>query len=143
SQHLLIQEYQRLLKPRREQLLQHFSQSAESPQPGPQSRKLDQGRGRPAPPVEQAIDLLPQPAQRAQLRLAAGDPPQRGAFGGAQPLLDEEVAVLEQLTDLSLDPLLAPRGLLRGLRAGTAASQLGGAGSQVLSELGNGGEGRL
>jgi hypothetical protein len=51
--------------------------------------------------------------------------------------------MLEQLADLPPDPLLAPRGLLRRLRSGTATSQLWGAGGQSLSELGDGGEDRL
>ena len=56
---------------------------------------------------------------------------------------DKQVAVLEQLTDLPLDPLLSSGGLLRGLRNGTAARQLGGAGGQILAEFGDGGEDRL
>jgi hypothetical protein len=34
-------------------------------------------------------------------------------------VLDEEVAMLEQLTDRALNPLLAARRLLRGLGGGT------------------------
>ena len=139
----LVQEHQRLLQTRREQLLQHLPQPDEPPQPRPQLRQLGQRRGRPAPPVEQAIDLLHQPAQAAELRLAAGDPLQRLPLGGAEMALDEQVAVLEQLADLPLDPLLAPGGTLRRLRAGTAPRQLGSAGRQALAHLGHGGEDRL
>ena len=56
---------------------------------------------------------------------------------------DEQVAVLEQLTDLPLDPLLSSGGLLRCLRTRTAARQLGGDAGQILAEFGGGGEDRL
>src|ERR1700722_10505254 len=57
--------------------------------------------------------------------------------------LDEEVPVLEQITGLTLDPLLAARGLLRSLGGGTTPWQLGSAGRQGLAQLGHGGEDRL
>ena len=50
----------------------------------------------------------------------------------------EEVAVLEQFTDLLRDPLLKPGGLSRRLGAGTAPRQLGSRGGQILAELGHG-----
>ena len=50
-------------------------------------------------------------------------------------VLDEEVAVLEQLTDLLLDPLLAACRLLRRLRAGATPWQLGSTGRQALRTL--------
>src|SRR3954468_17937634 len=53
------------------------------------------------------------------------------------------MAVLEQLTDLALDPLLAPGGLPRGLRAGAPPSQLRGTGRQLLAHPGYGREDRL
>ena len=55
----------------------------------------------------------------------------------------EEIAVLEQRTDLPRDPLLVAGGLLCRLRAGTATRQLGGARRQVLAELGHRAEDRL
>src|SRR5208283_3053545 len=115
---------------RREQFLQQLAESNKTPQSHPQLRQLGQGRGRPAPPVEQAIDLIHQPPQRAELRLTAGDSRQGLPLGGREMVLDEEVAMLEQLTDLALDPLLAARRLLRGLGGGTTPRQLGSASRQ-------------
>src|SRR5947209_480615 len=56
---------------------------------------------------------------------------------------DEQVAVLEQITDLLFDPLLAAGGTPGGPRAGTAPPQLGGVGRQAFAELGHGTEDRL
>jgi len=56
---------------------------------------------------------------------------------------DEQVAVLEQVADLLLDPLLAPGGTTRRLRARTAAWQLGSTGRQILAQFGHGREDRL
>ena len=55
----------------------------------------------------------------------------------------EEIAVLEQRTDLPSDPLLEPGGLPRRLRAGTATRQLGSTRRQILAELGHRAEDRL
>jgi hypothetical protein len=41
---------------------------------------------------------------------------------------DEQIPMLEQVTDFLLDPLLPTGGALRGLRGGTAPPQLGDAG---------------
>ena len=76
TQELLVQEHQRFLQPRQEQLLQHLPQFDKAPQPRSQSCQLGQCRRCPASPVEQAIDLLHQTAQAAELRLVAGDPRQ-------------------------------------------------------------------
>ncbi len=56
---------------------------------------------------------------------------------------DEQVAVLEQVTDLALDPLLAAGGSLRRLGGGAAPWQLGSTGRQGLAQLGHGREDRL
>jgi hypothetical protein len=56
---------------------------------------------------------------------------------------DEQVTVLEQITDLPLDPLLAAGGTPGGLRGGTAPRQLGGVGRQAFAQLGHGTEDRL
>ena len=55
----------------------------------------------------------------------------------------EQVAVLEEVADLALDPLLAAGGTPRRLRAGAAPRQLRGAGRQALALLGHGREDRL
>jgi len=89
SQELLVQEQQRLLQTRCEQLLQHLAQPDKTPQSHPQLGQLGQGRGRPAPPVEQAIDLLHQPPQRAELGLTAGDSRHGLPLGGREMVLDE------------------------------------------------------
>ena len=108
----LVQEHQGLLQPRRQQLLEHLPQPAEPPQPRPQLLQLGQRCGHPAPPIEQPVDLLHQPAQAAQLRPAAADPLERRPLRRAEPPLHEQVPVREQLTHLLLDPLLAPSGTL-------------------------------
>ena len=74
------------------------------------------------------------------MRQAAADPLERRPLGRAQPPLDEQVPVREQLTHLLLEPLLAPSGTLGRLRAGTAPRQFGGAGRQTLAFLGHGRE---
>jgi hypothetical protein len=56
---------------------------------------------------------------------------------------DEQVTVLEQITDLLLDPLLATGGTPGGLRSGTAPPQLGGVGRQAVAQPGHGTEDRL
>ena len=81
------------------------------------------GRGHPASPIEQPVDLLHQLAQAAELRPAAGDPPQGRPLGGVQAPADEEVAVVEQLADLPLDRLLAPGRSSRRLGAGDGPRQ--------------------
>ena len=53
------------------------------------------------------------------------------------------MAVLDEVADLQLDPLLAPGGMLGGLRGGAAPRQLGDAPRQALAHLGHGGEDRL
>src|SRR5262249_37894940 len=49
-----------------------------------------------------------QHTQRAELWQPTGDPQQRPPLGGGELPLHEQVAVREQLSDLALDPLLAP-----------------------------------
>jgi hypothetical protein len=49
--------------------------------------------------------------------------------------LDEQVAVLEQVADLLLDPFLAAGLTPGGLRGGSPSRQLGHAGRQVLARL--------
>jgi len=68
-QQLLVQEHQRLLQARREQLLQRLSQWPEPPQSGPQLGQLGQRRRRPAPPIEQPVD--PPPSVHAGCGVAA------------------------------------------------------------------------
>ena len=57
--------------------------------------------------------------------------------------LDEQVAVLEQVADLLLEPLFPTGGALCGLGGGTAPRQFGGAGRQILAQFGHGAQGRL
>ena len=75
--------------------------------------------------------------------MTAGDSHQGLPFGGAEIALDEQVAMLEEITDFPLDPLLATGGTPRRLRAGTTARQLGSARRQGLPQLGHRGEHRL
>jgi hypothetical protein len=109
----------------------------------PQLGQIGQRRRRPAPSIEQPIDLLHQATQAAQLRLTASDPPQGLPLRGRQVPLDEQVAVLEQIADFLLDPFLAAGVTLGGLRGRTTPRQLGHAGRQVLAQLGHGGENSL
>jgi hypothetical protein len=58
-------------------------------------------------------------------------------------VLHEQVAVLEQITDLPLDPLLPPRRTPRLFRTGATLSQLGLLRRELLAHLGDGTEDRL
>ena len=119
---------------RQEQLLQHL------PEP---DKPLQPRRSAPAWPAPSpsgtagrtARDLLHQTTQDAQLRLAPGDPSQRLPLGGRERVPDEQVAVLEQLTDLPLDPFLAPGGLLCRLELGRPRGHLGASEARSLRSL--------
>ena len=69
-------------------------------------------------PIQPRTPMSYRPEQAAAIR----------AMRNAAPTRDEQVPVLEQLTDLALEPLLAPGRPPRRLRAGTATRQLGGTG---------------
>src|SRR5262249_62249655 len=66
-------------------------------------------------------------------------PTRRPSRGRGRPLHDQ-VAMREQVPDFLLDPLLAPGGAARGLRAGTAPGELRGAGREPLALLSHGRE---
>ncbi len=73
--------------------------------------------------VKEAIGLVHDLPQGPQGRQAARDSLQDLAFGGAQVALDEQMAMLEQVGDLGLDPFLAGGQTAVGL-GGTAPADL-------------------
>ena len=69
--------------------------------------------------------LFDQPAEASQSRPAAADPLERRPLGRAQPPLDEQVPVREQLTHLLLDSLLRPAARLAAFELGRRRGNLG------------------
>ena len=65
--------------------------------------QLAQRRRRVATAVKQRIDVFHNLAQLAQLRQATGDVQELFAFRSCQVMLDEQKAILEQVTDFLLD----------------------------------------
>ncbi len=119
---LFIKEHQRLLQSRREQLLQHLTQSDKARNRA--VAEVGQGRRR-AAPANRTGDRPPPSGAGAELRLAA-EVIRSGVLRWevVKMMPDEQVAVLEKIRDLPLDPLLAAGGTTR-LRAGTARDNLG------------------
>ena len=107
-QQLLIQESQRLLQGRGEDLMQGLAEGLEWPNAAAQAGESIQGRFGSATAVEQAIDLVHDPTHGAQAGLAAHQTRQRAFFRGAQAALHEEMTMVEEVRDLLLEALLAP-----------------------------------
>jgi len=88
-----------------------------------QAGQLGQGGFHAAAAVKEAIGLVHDLPQGPQGRQATGDSLQGLAFGGAQVTLDKQMAMLEQVGDLGLDPFLAGSQAALG-RGGPAPTDL-------------------
>jgi hypothetical protein len=90
----------------------------------PLGQLLEGGRG-PATAVKAAVDRVHDLPQRPPRRVPATARRPRLACGRAQRVLDEEVAVVEQVRDVRRPRVLGPSLVLRGLRCRTAAGPPG------------------
>ena len=84
------------------ELLEDVADLAETPHPLAQFGQLGKGRVGAATTVEEAIDFIHDLPQRAQVRQATRDVPQRFAFGLGQMMADEQETAVEQGTELGL-----------------------------------------
>ena len=130
-QQRVVQEGQGLLQVRREELLECSAHVLEAADPAPQAGQLRQGRVGAAAAVEQAIDFVHDLAQPAQMRQAAGDAPQGPLLARGQMVLDEQVAMVEQVGDPAFEPLAASGDLARS--CGTAGPGPAGASGPVIA----------
>ena len=87
--------------------------------------------------VEQAIDLIHDVTQRAQVWQASGDSFKRSLLTCRQVMFDEQVTVVEQVGDLLLNPFLTFECLLRALGRPSPA-QLRHGGLQLLARFSHG-----
>jgi hypothetical protein len=133
----VIQEGQGLFQGRREQLAQRSANPLESADPSSQAGQFGQGGLGSASPVEQTIDLVHDLAKRAEMRQAASDPLERPSFRRRQVVLNEKVAMVEQVGNSSLDSLgLAGLGLICPGRPAPRKGRL--LGLEFLADLGHG-----
>src|ERR1700731_855775 len=117
------------------QLVQALAQAPVTAYPLAQLREFGQSRVRPAASVKQAIDLVHDGTQDAQLGLTARQTTQGGPLGDGQVVTDEQVPPLEQSRRaLPKSPGPATQALrFRGVPR-TAARQLRSLGRQPLAQ---------
>ena len=132
----VIQEGQGLFQVGREQFVQRAADPLEAADAPTEAAQLGQGGLGAAPPVEQAVNFIHDLAERSQVRQAARDPLERSLFDRRQMMLNEQVAVIEQVGHSLLDSLgLAGLGLV-GL-GGTASRKGRPLGLEFLADLGH------
>ena len=103
----IVQEGQGLFQRGREQLLERLAEPLEAADSLTEPGQFCQGRVGSAATVEQAVNLVHDLPQGSNFRLAPRDPLERLAFSRRQVVLDEQVAVVEEIGDLGLDAFLA------------------------------------
>jgi hypothetical protein len=136
GQQPVIQEGQGLFQVGREQFVQRAADPPEATDASTEAAQPGQGGLGAAPPVEQAVDFIHDLAERSQGRQAASDPLERSSFDRRQVMLNEHVAIIEQVGHSLLDSL-GPAGL--GLVGpGETASRKGRlSGLEFLADLGH------
>jgi hypothetical protein len=132
----VIQEGQGLFQVGREQFVQRAADPLEAADAPPEAAQLGQSGLGAAPPVEQAVNFIHDLAERSQVRQAASDPLERSLFDRRQMMLNEQVAIIEQVGHSLLDSLglvgLGPVGL-----GGTASRKGRLFGLEFLADLGH------
>src|ERR1041384_52604 len=87
--------------------------------------------------VKQAVDLIHDRAQGAEMRLPSADALQCSLFAVSEVMPHEKVAMIEQVADLFLQTLPLASGPLGGPRARSAARQNGFLSCQLFADLGD------
>lgn len=105
---LFVQERQSLVHRWREDLLQFLAHRLETTNTGSKLCELPQGCIRSTAAVKKAVDLVHDRTQRPESWLTSADPEQRPGLGRCQCMLDKEVTVLEEISDLPFKPFLDP-----------------------------------
>ncbi len=94
-QQRVIQKRHRFVQVRRDQLVERATDVFEATHAAAKSGQLVKSSIGSAAAVEQAIDLIHDVAQRAQVWQASGDSLERSLFAGRQVMFDEQVTVVE------------------------------------------------
>jgi hypothetical protein len=133
----IIQEGQRFFQGGREEFLQCLAKALEAMDASPESGQLGHSGLGPAAAVEQAVRFIDDLPQDTKAGLTPSDPTQGVSLGLRQVVLDEQVAVIEQIGDPGLDAFFAGRQLAVGPR-GAAPADVGQRGLQLPANLGHG-----
>src|SRR5271166_2146623 len=99
---LVVEKRQGLFQIGRLKFAQDFTYRLETADALAQPRELCQRGVRPATSIEQTVHFLHDVPQRSQLRQTARDPPQSPMLRDSQVMLDEKMAMLEEIRDLLL-----------------------------------------
>ena len=132
----VIQKCQRFVQVRREQLVERAANVFEATHAAAKSGQLVKSSIGSAAAIEQAIDLIHDVAQRAQVWQASGDSLECSLLTGRWVMFDEQVTVVEQVRDLLLDPFLA-LGCLLGVLGRPSPAQVRHCGLQLLAYFGH------
>ena len=130
----VVQEDQRLFQCGREELLERLADGLEATDSLAEFGQFRQGGVGPATAVEQTVDLIDDLPQCTQFRPPPRDPLECLTFGRRQVMLDEQVAVNEQVGNSLFEAFLAGRQLSRGGR-GPAAAEFRSRGLQLSPHL--------
>ena len=103
---LFVQERQRLVHRGREDLLQLLAHRLEATNTRPKLCEFPQGCIRSTSTVKQTVDFVHDNAECAECWLTSADSPQCPGLDRRQMMLDKEVTVIEEISDLPLEPLL-------------------------------------
>ena len=132
----VIQEGQGLFQVGREQFAERAADPLEAADAPPEAAQLGQGGLGPAPPVEQTVHFIHDLAERSQVRQAASNLLERSFSGRRQVMLNEQVAMVEQVGNSLLDSLgLAGLGLIGPGRTASRKGRL--LGLEFLAGLGH------
>ena len=137
-QERIVQERQRFLEARGEELLEGLADSPEAANASTQRGELSQRGVGAAAAVEEAVDLVHDPPQGAKGALASADPGQRALLGLGEVMLDEEVAMVEEAGDFLLESSLVADQAPLGRCGRATAAERGHAGLPRLAHLGHG-----
>jgi hypothetical protein len=110
----IVQEDQRLFQCGREELLERLADGLEATDSLAEFGQFRQGRVGPATAVEQTVDFIDDLPQCPQFRPPPRDPLECLTFGRRQVMLDEQVAVDEQVGNSLFEAFLAGRQLSGG-----------------------------
>jgi hypothetical protein len=140
---LLVEEREGLFQIGAEAFLERFADLLEAAHPSAELGQFLKGRLAPAAAVKEVVDFVHDRPQRPQRLVPAPDLRQRLPFGRSQVVLDEEVAVVKHVGHPLLQRVLGPGLVLRFLRCGTTAGELGDLSSEGFAYPGDGLEHRL
>ena len=140
---LIVEEGECLFQVGAEEFLEGLAELLEAVHPAAELGQLLQGRLAPAAAVKEPVDLVHDLPQRTQLGVPATYPGKRLPFARGQGVLDEEVAVVEQIGDFLPQSVLGAGFMLCCLRRRTTAGKFGDLRGERLTHLSDGLEHRL